>query len=154
MTTFKLSCILLSLLICSSCATAPRGGLSTLAPKERLVGFWSGADTAGKKGEMIFFAGGKAVFAIDDMRIGDPSTESPFDVTYSVNAGTNPWELDISAKKNGVDMGVLRGLLEVIDDRTIRVGFNTKSKKGFDDPRPAGFSSLDDESILILKRIK
>lgn len=100
---------------------------------------------------MQFFPDGRIKFAVDGKRFGGKGNGSRFDVTYSVDATTTPWHLDVIAKRDGVEVGVLRGLLEVIDDSTIRVGFDTTSKQGFA-ARPAGFSSLKPESIILLKK--
>lgn len=143
---------LLSILLCLGCANTPRSGMATppLATSKKLIGTWSGTDNTGKKGEIIFFASGNLILEIGGNRIGDRFLGSPFEVTYKVTTNTRPYELDIFAKDDGVDMGVLRCLLEIIDDQTIRVGI----ADGFEQPRPSSFSSLSDSSAISLKKIK
>jgi hypothetical protein len=151
MARFAITVALFGIVLLASCTVATQHDQLELTPTG-LVGRWRGSDGTGKIGEMHFFTDGTIFLLIDTMRIGDAGAGSPFNVTYAIDASTTPWHLDVIAKKGAKELGVVRGLLEVIDTKTIRVGFDTESKMAFTGPRPASFSSLRPESIVILKK--
>ena len=102
----------------------PRNTKTARPPsQDRLLGHWvSTVATArgGQTGEFTFSPNGGFVFAINGRNIGIPS-----DMSYSINAGSYPWEVDClnNNKKTG-QINTIRMLVEMIDDNTIRAAFN------------------------------
>jgi hypothetical protein len=137
----------------ADCLTKIKGLGVSPAPaalKEKLIGSWTGLDEAGEKGQISFLSDGRVVIALRDLR----SDASTFDVMYEISGSANPLGLDLIMRSPDGEMATVRGLLEIKDDNTILVGFDTKSEKPFEKPRPASFSSLDKASTITLRKIR
>lgn len=138
-----------AVLVLSGCQTPPKNS-PTGYSKEILVGTWVGIDSDRKSGEAMFYADGRMVFLVDGMKLGVPTNKNSPTATYSVETTTNPWHLNVMVAKEGKTVGVLRGLLSVADEKTIRIGFDTT--KQYTETYPASFSSLRAEDVIEFKK--
>ena len=148
---FYIVCVI-AVLTFAGCSTPSSQTEQQTVSVATLIGQWKGTDSNGDTGEMHFFPDGRMLLVIGKIKIGDPAMSPRFNVRYSVDAGQSPWHLDVVLMRDGNEMVLFRGLVEVLDQSTIRVGFDATSETGFGDTRPSGFSSLSAESVLILRR--
>jgi hypothetical protein len=146
-----------SLLLTSGCATnrvtsgpSPAGTIVTdvksTVQKERLFGHWISREGwfSRETSEFTFFPDGRLVFLLNGFRTGDG-----WDMTYTINTDTYPWEVDCLAKDiNDGHINTVRLLVEMINNGYIRIGIN-------DNPKivPKNFTSKN-VSVLILRKCK
>ena len=119
--------------------------------KETLIGEWEGINMVGKQSRMTFLRDCRVIFSIDNISYGDPNTYPTINLTYHIIDTSQPVGLDIIGKGERQVLGILRGILEIVDKDTIRIGFDMTNDKGTG-PRPANYDQLDNKSILTLRR--
>jgi len=131
------------------CATQPRDISHPASPAQRLVGTWVGADDEQKQGAVTFLPDGTAQLTVEEAIAS--SASRPLNITYQINSRTSPWELDVVVTQPGGQKRILRGLIELIDDVTIQVGFATEASAR---TRPRSFADIPANRKIKLTRAK
>jgi TonB family protein len=148
----RLAFAFIGILASSVCAAAAEGRSAASLSPAKLVGSWSGIDTGGRKTDMILFASGRAVFVIDGQARGDAGGDPANTTTYRVEAHSVPWRIDFLLKSGAGEKRTLRGLVEMSDVNTIRLGLGLQAANDANGPSSAGFSLLEEKSTMILRR--
>ncbi len=145
---FRILCLCLATAL-SGCTTQPRNICYPASPAERLVGTWAGADDKNKQGAVTFLPDGTARLTVEET-IAPPAMDS-LRITYHVNSRTSPWELDVVITQPPGQKRILRGLIELIDDMTIQIGFASDASTR---TRPKSFADIPANRKIKLTRVK
>ena len=119
------------------------GSASVFAQKPHtakdLIGKWEGKDTRNEAGGLIFLKGNKAIVAAG-------GRNSPA-MNYTTDFTSNPVKIDLSVHPPNGGRINLKGLLQFIDDNTIKFQIFPGGN------RPNDFDTASSDDIVILKRV-
>lgn len=104
-----------------------------------LIGKWEGKDTRNEVGGLIFLKDNKAIVAAR-------GKNSPA-MNYTTDFTSNPVKIDLSVQPPNGGRINLKGLLQFIDDNTIKFQVFPGGN------RPNDFDTASSDDIVILKRV-
>ena len=118
------------------------GSISVFAQKPHtakdLLGKWTGKDSRSEVGGLIFLKDNKAIVAAN-------GNNSPA-MSYTIDFTTNPVKIDLSVQPPSGGRITLKGLLQFIDDNTIKFQVFPAGN------RPDNFDTSSPDNVVILKR--